>query len=341
MPKPSITFFCELETPDLKVLFSDSKVMKDLSSLNANVSLGLLDLSMERADIVKKLTRAGIPITAWLLLPKSEGYWTNLDTIQDAIRQYFKFKEWRNKHKLEISVIGLDIEPKLDTVLALGKNPVSQFKQIARRYFSGKRYASNEVDTRALMQMIRSDGFAVETYQFPIVVDERAARSNFFTKILGILPLPSDREVLMLYSSFFPYYADSILWSYAQHAKAVGIGSTGGGVELEGLPPLKVLRWIDLKRDLLLASQAVNHLYIFSLEGCIKNNYMDRFIELDWSTQVIPPTRTAMGVSLVRRVGQVVLCLLSHPFEALAWILVGTLIFNRIKKIGKKEFPKT
>jgi hypothetical protein len=332
MGKPSLTFFCEMAAPELKILFSDSKLIKDLTALNANVSLGLLDLSPERAEIVKKLTRARVPVTAWILLPKDMGYWTSLYTIEETANQYTKFKEWKNKYKLDFAAVGLDIEPKLDTVLALGKNPLSQCSQIIRRYFSGPRYTSYEMDARALIHTIRSDGFAVETYQFPTVIDERAARSNVLAKTLGLFSLRSDREVLMLYSSFFSNHGDSILWSYAQQAKAIGVGSTGGGVELEGMAPLKIMRWIDLKRDLLLASQVVDNLYIFSLEGCVNNNYMDRLINLDWDTQVIPPFRSAMGISLIRRIGQAILWVLSHPFEVLAATLVGNHIIKRLKK---------
>jgi hypothetical protein len=184
-----------------------------------------------------------------------------------------------------------------------------------------------------LIQTIRADGYAVETYQFPTVLDERSAHSNVMAKTLGIPPLLADREVLMLYTSFFPKYPDSILWSYAQQCQAAGVGSTGGGVEIEGLPALKTMRWIDLKRDLLLASQTVKNLYIFSLEGCITNNFMDRLVKLDWDARVIPPARSAMGISLIRKVGQGLLWTLSHPFEALLGLMIGTQLIKKLRKL--------
>jgi hypothetical protein len=325
LPRPNLTFFCELETPELLKLFSDKKVLVNLSALEANVSLGLLDLSDERAEIVKKLTKAGIPVTAWLLLSKNEGYWTNLDTVKETTRQYALFKAWTIKHKLQWAAVGLDIEPKLNYLLALQNNLPDQIPTLITRFFSPSIYAKLEYDARILVQIIRSDGFPVESYQFPTVVEERAARSNVLSKILGIAPLNTDREVLMLYSSFFPSRGESILWSYARNCKAVGIGSTGGGVELDGMPALKILRWIDLKRDLLLANQLVKNIYVFSLEGCAKQGYLNRILLLDWETPIQPPIAGARKISILRNCLIGILWIFSHPIEILLSII--TVVF--------------
>jgi hypothetical protein len=333
MAKPVLTFCCELESAPLSDLFSGSKLINMLSKLDANISLGLLDLSAERAEVVKKLNRAKIPVTAWILLDKDQGYWTSLDTIEETAIQYNLFKVWKAKYKLEFAAVGLDIEPELNTVSALSTNPWNHAPILAKRFISNQNYYEKLATARALIQSIRADGFAVETYQFPTVVDERKAKSTVLAKSLGIPPLLADREVLMLYASFFPSFSDSILWSYAKQCQAVGVGSTGGGVEIDGMPPLKTMRWIDLKRDLLLASKAVDNIYIFSLEGCVMNNYMDRLLDLDWSTRVIPPERSAMGISLIRKVGQGVLWTLSHPLEVVLGLIVTTSFVKLLKKV--------
>lgn len=336
MNPPSITFFCELEPERLERLFSDGKVIKSLTQLNANLSLGLLDFSAKRAEVIKKLNKAGIPVTAWILLPKEQGYWTSLDTIDETVERYQQFKTWVAKNKLSFSTIGLDIEPRLETVTGLGLKPLKQAPALMGRLFKGDQTISYEVTARALIQTIRADGYAVETYQFPTVIDERAAHSNVLAKTLGLSTIRADREVLMLYSSFFPKYSDSILWSYAQQAQAIGLGSTGGGVELTGMPPLKMLRWIDLKRDLLLASQRVNHIYIFSLEGCVEQNFMQRLLDLDWNTPIIPPGRSASGITLLRKTGQGLLWVLSHPLES----LFGLILLDRIVRLINRLFSK-
>jgi hypothetical protein len=49
---PVLTFFCELEAQPLEALFTNPQVIPDLKGLNAGVSLGILDLSPERAGVV-------------------------------------------------------------------------------------------------------------------------------------------------------------------------------------------------------------------------------------------------------------------------------------------------
>ena len=308
-----------------------------LSKLDANLSLGLLDLSNERAEVIKKLNKAKIPVTAWILLDKDQGYWTSLDTLEETAIQYNQFKAWKARHKLEFAAVGLDIEPKLTTMSSLYKNLWNHAPILAKRLISNQNYFEKMATARALIQSIRADGYAIETYQFPTVVDERKAKSHVLAKTLGIPSLNADREVLMLYASFFPSYGDSILWSYAKQCQAVGVGSTGGGVEIEGMPPLKTMHWIDLKRDLLLASKAVDNIYIFSLEGCVMNNFMDRLLDLDWSTQVIPPERSALGISLIRKVGQGLLWTLSHPLEVMLGLIVATSFMKLMRKVFQKR----
>ncbi|HZK16767.1 MAG TPA: hypothetical protein VFC66_00850, partial [Anaerolineaceae bacterium] len=61
-----LTFFCELEGADLKKLFDNRFVYDDLKTLGASVSMGILDFSDERVEVVRKLNRLGIPLKAWL-----------------------------------------------------------------------------------------------------------------------------------------------------------------------------------------------------------------------------------------------------------------------------------
>jgi hypothetical protein len=63
--KPRLTFFCELEADALEALFADSSVIGNLATLEASVSLGILDLSPGRAAVVRRLNEAGIPVIAW------------------------------------------------------------------------------------------------------------------------------------------------------------------------------------------------------------------------------------------------------------------------------------
>jgi hypothetical protein len=327
--KQNLTFFCEMPSDELKKLFANGQVIKSLKSLNANLSLGLLDFSAERAAIVKQLTKAGIPVTAWLLLPKSQGYWTSLDSVADTVRCYANFKAWTAQYKLQWAAVGLDIEPRIERMKLFSKDWASELPGLITRLFGGKKYDRREHELNALIDQIRLDGYAVETYNFPFVIEERKADSRLLAKALGTPPLEADREVLMLYSSFFPKDGDAILWSYAHQAQAIGLGSTGGGVELENGEPLRSLRWLELRRDLLIAKEFTPHLYLFSLEGCVQNGMLEPLTQFDWEAKVTLPTQTGQNVSLLRWVMQGALWLFSHPMQVLIPL---TLIFLFARK---------
>lgn len=329
---PDLTFFCELPADDLRKLFSNAVVIKQLRQLNANISMGLLDFSPTRAEVVKKLTRAGIPVTAWLLLPKDQGYWTSLDTVAATARCYGDFKRWTEENYLSWAAVGLDLEPSLERMGVFTSNWKKHFPELVKRLFQVQHFRSLTADLRALVNQIRVDGFAVETYNLPLVVEERKASSEVITRLLGTPPLNSDREVLMLYTSFFKTGGDAILWSYASQAGGIGLGSTGGGVDLEGGEPMRSMRWVDLRRDLLIAHEFSQNLYVFSLEGCVENGYLDRLLDLDWNAKITRPVYEINKVNLLRKLGQGALWTLSHPLPILAGALIAMLFLTRKRK---------
>jgi hypothetical protein len=313
MPQPDLTFFCELNIAELESLFSSAALINKLRLLNANISMGMQDFSSPRAEIVKKLTRSGIPVTAWLLLPKDEGYWTNLDTVSATARVYGQFLRWTVENDLQWAAIGLDIEPSIQRMELLSPKWNTQVFDTLKRLFRGSFYRKAHADLNALVNLIRSDGYPVETYNFPIVVEERKASSEILARALGTPALDADREVLMLYSSFFDQNGDAILKSYARDSQGIGLGSTGGGVELEDGQPLSSMRWIDLRRDLLIAKEYSDHIYIFSLEGCVEKEFLDRLLEFDWSATVKVAPRDLRKINVIRKLGQGLLWALSHP----------------------------
>lgn len=326
---PSLTFFCELDKKELQELFADTALLKKLHRLNANISMGVRDFSEERAEVVRKLTRAGVPVTAWLLLPQDQGYWTSLDTVAATVKVYAGFKAWTAKFKLNWAAIGLDIEPRYDRMILFPKQWQKLLPDLLQRSFERRKYERLESDLRGLVNLIRSDGFAVETYNFPFVVDERVSNSRILTRLLGTPPLNADREVLMLYSSFFEKGGEAVLWSYAQQANAVGLGSTGGGVEVDGENELRSMRWIDLRRDLLIARQFCRHIYVFSLEGCVRNGFMERLLDFDWDSPIDLPTHSGRRVTLLRKGAQTLFWGFSHPLEILALSILARHIFHK------------
>ena len=80
-----------MATGQLQSLFSGQDTVDDLKRLNAGVALSLADLSSGRADVVRKLNQAGIPVTAWLALPKEQGYYVNASNAPEAAARFAAF----------------------------------------------------------------------------------------------------------------------------------------------------------------------------------------------------------------------------------------------------------
>jgi len=284
MPKPELTFFTELPDEELEELFKSRFVIDDLKALNASLSLGILDLSEKRAAVIKRLNDAEIPVIAWLLLPKEDGYWFNITNYEEAAARYVSFKAWTMAHDLKWAGVGLDIEFDIREVQQLMSEEGSEkwLSTMFQRFCNKKRFEQAQRRYQALVELIQADGFTVESYQLPLISEERRAKSTVLQRTTGIVDIETDREVFMLYSSFLRPDGAAALWSYAPEADSVGVGSTGGGVELEGVIDIEPLNWEELTRDLRLCVMQGKPVHIFSLEGCVKQGFLSKLSTFEW-----------------------------------------------------------
>ena len=329
MAAPHLTFYTELDKEALQALFDES-LIEDLKSMRAAISLGILDLSPERAGVVQQLNQAGIPVVAWLLLPEGSGYWFNLDNALEAEAFYKAFRVWTDQHKLQWKGIGLDIEPDIRVARQWVKNKWRVLPKLLRDVLNFSRLKSARKAYRRLIADIHSDGYTVESYQHFFIEDERRAGSTLIQRVLGIVDLPVDREVWMLYSSSLRPNSAGILWSYAPQAQAIGLGSTGGGVQ-SSTDQRALLKWGELARDLRLAWYWSNELYIFSLEGCVEQGFIERLKTFEWDQPILFPEEMAEKVNAWRGVLHSILWLSSH-FAQLLLGLAGTFfVYRRLR----------
>lgn len=283
MPRPSsLVFFNEQDSPELAATFTPD-VVKQLAALEAGVAMGMRDLTDARAQTIRTLEAAGIPVTAWVLLSRDEGYFATHDNAPRIEAACARLREWSADHHLSLSSIGLDFEPDLRDLDELMVKPL---RTVGRWMFRRGRLPVLEAAARryqALIDTLRSAKWKVETYQFPFVVDDRRFASRFWQRTLGALAVDADREVVMLYSSLLPA-GHGMLSHYAPHCRAIAVGSTGGGID-----PLPKLSWAELERDLLTAAAHAPHVFVFSLEGCVAQQMLARFAAFDWN-RAAPPT---------------------------------------------------
>ncbi len=322
--RPGLTFFCELETRGLLELLADGGVIKTLKSLRAGMSLSVQDLSPERAQMVQQLNREGIPVTAWLLLPKEQGYWPNVDNAPLAVEHYAAFEAWTAEYGLAWAGVGLGIQPDIHELGDWLTQRQRVLPVALRRLLQARRLRRARKIYRGLVERVRQTGYRVESYVFPVIADERKVLSTLLQRIFGVVDIPADREVMVLYSSYVRPYGPGVIWAYAPDSQAIALGSTGGGakIPISGAEPLT---WDELARDLIHAWYWKNELYVFSLEGCVQNGYLDRLKTLDWDRPIIPPEALTRRVQGWRATLQSTLWAASH-LTTILLLLAGVLL---------------
>jgi hypothetical protein len=314
MTRPKLTFFCELEAEELEGLFSDAAVRHDLKALDAAVSLGLTDLSDRRADVVRRLNAAGIPVIAWQLLPKEQGYWFNIGNAAQAAAHYAEFARWTAQHGLTWDGIGLDIETDIREMRLQTLDRQRLVPILLRRLWNVGQLRRAQMDYAVLVAQIRAAGYRVDSYQMPLIVDERKVGSTLIQRLFALVDLPVDREVLMLYSSFYRPRGAALLWSYGQEAQSVGLGVTGGGVQIADVAQPRFLDWEEFARDLRLAQRCTDDIHIFSLEGCVQQGFLPQLLRFDWECPVTPLVTRVAEVERLRTALRMVLLASAHPW---------------------------
>jgi hypothetical protein len=328
MPKPDIIFYCELNPVELAKLFATPGLIDELVTNHYGVALALLDFDRERAAVVRCLNEHNIPVVAWLLLPFAEGYWFNLSNYPKAVPRYLEFKEWASHEQLHFEAVGLDIEPASSTVYAAREYGVQHLVNRAYLAQSNALYPAARAAYLDLVAMIRYDGYVVHTYQLPFIIDDRRAGTTLIQRMLDIVDLPADQEVVMLYSSlFFPGLINSDLGgafvhSYAQHADGIAIGVVGGGVVHDPITGVQAPRMSleAFQRDLRIAAQYTNTVHVFSLEGCVERGWLSEIKQLDWDTPAYIPRRQRFQMAMLRKLVTFILWCSRYGWTALGWL---------------------
>lgn len=335
---PHLTFFCELKRTALVRLFVEPTVIEHVRALGAGICIGVLDLSAERAAVLRRLSDAGIPLTAWLLLPEDQGYWFNVNNYRQAVARYAAFREWTAEHGLTWRAIGLDIEFDMRDLRAILADRRHLARVMLHNLFDQQHRRHAVAAYRELAERIRSDGYQTESYILPFALDERRVGATLLQRLTGLLDVPVDCELPMLYSSFLRPFGAGVLWSYGREVQALAIGSTGGGVSVGGADRIAPLSWEELARDLRLAYRLCNTIAIFSLEGCVRAGYLERLRSFDWDAPLDLPVREALQVECFRFLLRSVVWMgAAAPQIALALVCAWAMWQGRCAQRGKVE----
>ncbi len=295
VPKPHLTFFVELESDALEALFARPGVTDFLVRGGHDVSIGMLDLDRRRARVIRRLEARGVNVTAWLLLDPDDGYWLTADNPELARARYREIKAWAEREKLTLPRIGLDIEAPKAHVDQLLSNPLMGILERLRTRRTRELVAGAEHIYGELVREIRGDKRTVESYQFPLIVDERKARSSLLRRSLGIVNVNVDAEVLMLYQS---YFGKAGIRGYFAETSHIALGVTGGGVNADKPEVEPKLKWPELESDLIAAAQHSRELYVFSLEGCVEQDMLAQIEGLDFTRSPRSPSAKSIEQAL-------------------------------------------
>jgi hypothetical protein len=330
---PKLTFFCELAAKPLQDLFADHSVTEQLVALGASVSLGILDLSPERVEVVRRLNQSGVPVVAWLLLPEDQGYWPNAANAPAVVARYDQVRAWSADHGLRWAGFALDVEPDQREIRLLLSDWRAALPGVLRRVVNAAGAASAAREYRELVARIRADGSPVDSYVIPLIADERQVGSTLLQRVGGLVDVPADREVPMLYTSIARPIGPGILWSYARGARSIGVGITGGGVQIGGVGDIPPLDWDELSRDLRLARHWTDDVHVFSLEGCVSQGFLGRILTLDWSEPVAAPADPAAKVERFRKALRALLWVDAHPIECVGGLIAAVWLLRRAGRI--------
>jgi hypothetical protein len=343
---PHLIFFTELDGPALHHLLMNEQLIHEMVTQEHGLALALRDFTTSLVNVVRHLNAYGIYTVAWLLLSPEEGGHFNLQNYPQAIEQYQKFHTWACQHQLHFDAVGLDIEPPAGEVLHIYKWGL---RDIARRLWLAQEnvlYPAARMAYTDLIARIHHDGYEVHIYQTPLLVDDRRAGTTLIQRAMDVVDLPADVEVLLFYRSL-PIESMShnlegaLIASYGPAVDSIGIGDTGGTYPIGDngwqSPPIP---WNMLERDLLLAAEYTDTIYLYSFEGCLERNLLPHIAQMDWSKTPSLPVRQRLLIEMLRSILAGILLLARYSQALLAWlgwVLAIVLFFKQIRCWKKKR----
>jgi hypothetical protein len=330
---------CEYGVEQMQSLFAQPDLIETLKDLHAAVAIPTQDFSPQRAGVVRLLHRAGVPVIAWIVLSREQGYFLTVDNGALAAARIADFERWTHDYGLQWVAVGLDVEPNFPELAQLRGHWWHLVMTLLRRSVNGGRIRRAREVYSQLVDQIRSRGYPVQIYQMPYIPAERSAHSSLPDRLLGTLDVRGDEEYLMLYTSNARPVGAGMIWSLGVHAWGITIGSTDGDTTPgTGNGPLD---WEEFRRDLIVASHFTKQIGVYDLEGCVRQGFLPRLQTMDWSQSVTIPEASVRRAVLIRFFSRSTLWIGSNLiyFLLAAGILLLTCLFLR-RRFRRKRFTK-
>lgn len=291
---------CDQGVPAMEALFANSEVIADLKDLRAGLALAVPDQSAERAQVVRQLNAAGVPLIAWIELPNELGIYFNADDPAQAVAAIVSFETWTRQYGLKWEGVGLDIEPNSTELLQFKQHKWHAVRLLATRYFDLHRVYRAREAYGEMIRHLRAHGYLVQTYQMPLLPADRRVHTTLLERLLGIVDVRGDEEALMLYSSFAPSIGAGMIWEFGPGAQAIAIGTTQ--VDPKAVPAGIPLHWEEFSRDLIVASHFSHIVGVYNLEGSVQQGFLPLLKTMNWNQSVLIPADSIRKAVRTRRV---------------------------------------
>jgi len=184
--QPSYIFFTELPATDLFALIQDGSVFETLQRLGAGICMGLVDLSDDRANIVRAMNRAKIPVIAGILVTEDAGYWANASNAKVIAEEYDRMRHWSIDQDLVFDAVGIHCLPNINLVRAWFRRDMGSIFGLLSGFIKPWQFKKAKSIYRDLAGLVRADGYRFETYLPSLIFDERIIKSRFLQMLLGI-----------------------------------------------------------------------------------------------------------------------------------------------------------
>ena len=340
---PQLIFACDLSTDSAEILLSRPEVINDLKLLHYGIALSIPEYDSGRAKIVQHLNQEDIPVTAWLVMPSKLGYYFNASNASEAPGRFADFETWTATYKLRWASVGLDIEPGLTDFVVLQKGGKLKLlvKVIGRSLSLERKHQAQAARQTydSLIQWMKKDGYSPQTYQLLFMADERKAQSMILDRIFGIVPAKGGLEALMVYSSF-NHVGPALVYSYGKEAAAISIGSTSGGDDSSLNNQFRPLNWQEFSNDLICASHFTHTIGVYSLQGCLQQDFLSRLKSFDWNQTVLIPAKSIDKVAHFRKVVGILIWVLSYWIYMVIIVILLIVLFFwiwRARRIKRKK----
>jgi hypothetical protein len=276
-----LTYMYDVPVAELAQCFSE-QLLAHLNVHGIRVVMALRDFSTERAELIRRLNRARIPVVAWLVHVERDF---RMHDAHEVAACFDAFQRWSTQHGLGWDAVALDIEPDMRDAVRFGDEPTVDLATLVRR--TGDRWHI-EAATNAYTQVladIRAAGFAVELFEIPFVRDDRVSGTTIARRLLGIPDLVADRTVMQLQSSYVRPYGAGLIAAYAPEASSVMVGSLRADAHNRAITVDELMR--DLGH---VAACGITQIYIADMqEACTRPALTAAIVEKAWVTKSLPP----------------------------------------------------